>query len=189
MTQLLIQTTAPDCAAWKTAFDADAEAEAENIAAASLAPKAIASACAASRRMGPGMGSLALALTIGLTTQATAQIVPTGTPAADILLTTALAEHQVFLTCSSLEPQTYGQIAKNWQRDVAAAMVILVEQKVAPEAIAAFQSAARIETLLPVAGTPYAEVKEFCDAYPDWMTDYYQFNLTVLELKLPAAFQ
>ena len=32
MTQLLIQTTAPDYAAWKAAFDA----EAENIAAASL---------------------------------------------------------------------------------------------------------------------------------------------------------
>lgn len=34
MTQLLIQTTAPDYAAWKAAFDA----EAENIAAASLSP-------------------------------------------------------------------------------------------------------------------------------------------------------
>lgn len=34
MTQLLIQTTAPDYAAWKAAFDA----EAENIAAASLTP-------------------------------------------------------------------------------------------------------------------------------------------------------
>lgn len=34
MTQLLIQTSAPDYAAWKTAFDA----EAENIAAASLTP-------------------------------------------------------------------------------------------------------------------------------------------------------
>lgn len=34
MTQLLIQTTAPDYAAWKAAFDA----ESENIAAASLTP-------------------------------------------------------------------------------------------------------------------------------------------------------
>lgn len=34
MTQLLIQTSAPDYAAWKAAFDA----EAENIAAASLTP-------------------------------------------------------------------------------------------------------------------------------------------------------
>jgi hypothetical protein len=34
MTQLLIQTSAPDYAAWKVAFDA--EAEAENIAASSL---------------------------------------------------------------------------------------------------------------------------------------------------------
>jgi len=34
MTQLLIQTSAPDYAAWKSAFDA----EAENIAAASLTP-------------------------------------------------------------------------------------------------------------------------------------------------------
>ena len=34
MTQLLIQTSAPDYSAWKAAFDA----EAENIAAASLTP-------------------------------------------------------------------------------------------------------------------------------------------------------
>lgn len=34
MTQLLIQTSAPDYAAWKAAFDA----EAENIAASSLTP-------------------------------------------------------------------------------------------------------------------------------------------------------
>lgn len=124
-----------------------------------------------------------------LTTQATAQIIPTGTPAADILLSQAITEHRVFLTCSSLDPATHAQITRNWQRDVTAAAAILTAQNVPPEAITAFTTAADPANLLPAADTPFAEVRQLCDTHPDWQTLYYQLNLTILDLKLPGAFE
>jgi hypothetical protein len=140
------------------------------------------------RGEGLGVGGLALALTL-LASQATAQVIPTGIPAADILLSQAIAEHRVFLTCSALEPQTHAQILTNWQRDVTAAAAILKTHNVPAEAITAFTTAADPAALMPADDTPWAEVKDLCDTHPDWMTDYYQFNLTVLDLKLPAAFE
>ncbi len=129
---------------------------------------------------------LAVAL---LATPAVAQIIPTGIPAADILLSQAIAEHRVFLTCSALEPQTHAQILSNWQRDTAAAAVLLKTHAVPPEAITAFTEAADPKTLMPTEDTPWAEVRALCDTRPGWMTDYYQFNLTILDLKLPGAFR
>jgi hypothetical protein len=124
-----------------------------------------------------------------LTTQAQAQIIPTGTPAADILLSQAITEHRAFLTCSALDPATHAQITENWQRDVTAAAEILTANKVPAEAIAAFTAAAQPQALLPAEGTPFEDVKQFCDANPDWQTRYYQLNLTILKLKLPKAFE
>jgi hypothetical protein len=141
------------------------------------------------RGEGMGVGGLALALAVALTTPLSAQVIPTGTPAADILLSQAIAEHRVFLTCSALEPQTHAQILTNWQRDVTAAAAILKTHNVPAEAITAFTTAADPAALMPADDTPWAEVKDLCDTHPDWMTDYYQFNLTVLDLKLPAAFE
>jgi hypothetical protein len=140
------------------------------------------------RGEGLGVGGLALALTL-LASQATAQVIPTGIPAADILLSQAIAEHRVFLTCSALEPQTHAQILTNWQRDVTAAAAILKTHNVPPEAITAFTAAADPTALMPADDTPFSEVKQLCDSNPDWMPRYYQFNLIVLELKLPGAFQ
>lgn len=130
-----------------------------------------------------------VALAALLATHAAAQIVPTGTPAADILLARAIAEHRIFLTCSALESATHTLIVTNWQRDVADAAAILTANAVPAEAITAFTSAAKPDTLLPAADTPFATVKQLCDANPDWETRYFQLNLTVLDLELPQAFK
>jgi hypothetical protein len=127
-------------------------------------------------------------LTLLLTTPTLAQVIPTGSPAADILLSQAITEHRVFLTCSALDPQTHAQILTNWQRDTAAAVAILTTNKVPPEAITAFSTAADPAALMPTADTPWAEVKALCDTHPDWQKTYFQLNLTILDLKLPAAF-
>lgn len=128
-------------------------------------------------------------LALLLASQATAQIIPTGTPAADILLSQAIAEHRVFLTCSALDPATHQQILTNWQRDTAAAIAILKAHNVPPEAITAFTTASEPAALTPQDDTPWADVKALCDTHPDWQASYDQFNAIVLELKLPAAFQ
>ena len=118
-----------------------------------------------------------------------AQVIPTGTPAADILLSQAIAEHRVFLTCSALDPLTHQQILTNWQKDTAAATAILQAHTVPQDAIAAFTTAAAAAVLMPADDTPWAEVKGLCDTHPDWQKTYYEFNLTILDLKLPGAFQ
>jgi len=129
-----------------------------------------------------------LALTLLLTTATQAQIIPTGTPAADILLSQAIAEHRVFLTCSALDPLTHSQILTNWQRDTAAATAILKAHNTPPEAITAFTTAADPKALMPSDDTPWAEVTGLCATHPDWQQSYTEFNLTLLDLKLPMAF-
>ena len=141
------------------------------------------------RGEGMGVGGLALTLTIALTTPTQAQVIPTGTPAADILLSQAITEHRVFLTCSALDPQLHTQILTNWQRDTAAAVAILTTNKVPPEAINAFTAAADPAALMPADDTPWADVKALCDTRPDWMKSYFELHFTVLDLKLPGAFQ
>jgi hypothetical protein len=131
----------------------------------------------------------ALLAALLLTAPAQAQVIPTGSPAADILLSQAIAEHRVFLTCSALDPATHQQIAENWQRDVTEAAAILAANAIPPEAITAFQTAANPETLLPAADTPFDAVKALCDNNPDWQARYDQLNLTILALKLPQAFR
>jgi hypothetical protein len=129
-----------------------------------------------------------LLATLLLATPTSAQVIPTGSPAADILLSQAIAEHRVFLTCSALDPATHQQILANWQRDTAAAVTVLTTRKVPPEAIAAFTTAARPENLMPAPDTPWADITALCATRPDWLTAYFQLNLTILELKLPGAF-
>jgi hypothetical protein len=134
-----------------------------------------------------GAPSLA-ALVLLLATPTLAQVIPTGSPAADILLSQAIAEHRVFLTCSALDPQTHAQILQNWQRDTAAAVAILADKQVPPEAITGFTKAADPAALMPTPDTTWAEVQGLCATHPDWQNTYYEFNAIVLELKLPAAF-
>jgi hypothetical protein len=123
-----------------------------------------------------------------LTTPAAAQIVSTGSPTADILLSQAIAEHRVFLTCSAFDPATHQQVLTNWQRDVTTAIAILAANDTPPEAIAAFEAAADPQALMPAEDIPFADVRQLCDSNPDWQKSYFELNLTVLELKLPQAF-
>lgn len=143
---------------------------------------------AASRRRRVRIHGAPFLATLLLATPALAQVIPTGTPAADILLSQAIAEHRLFLTCSALDPQTHQQILAYWQRDVASATAILTAQGVAPDAIAALTAAADPAALMPGPDTPWAEVTALCATQPDWQTAYFQLKLTVLELKLPGAF-
>jgi hypothetical protein len=134
-------------------------------------------------------GACGAALAFCTSISASAQVVSTGTPAADILLSRAIAEHRTFLTCSALDPATHAQIVANWQRDVTAAASILAANQVPAEAISAFTAAAAPEALLPAPDTPFEDLRQICDASPDWQERYFQLNLTILALKLPEVFE
>jgi hypothetical protein len=136
----------------------------------------------------PGIPLLA-AIAFVLASPAAAQIIPTGRPAADILLARALADHQMLLTCSSLDAATHAAILLGWQQDANAAAAVLAANTVPADAIAAFTTAAAPENLLPAPDTPFSEVKQFCDAYPDWPSRWEKQDFTPLALALPKAFQ
>lgn len=127
-------------------------------------------------------------LTLLLAAPAAAQVIPTGTPAADILLSQAIAEHRVFLSCSALDPVAHALITENWQRDTAAAAQILGARNVPPDAIAAFTAAADPAALLPAPDTPWAEVQGLCATHADWQDRYKRFDIVLLEVTLPGAF-
>jgi hypothetical protein len=130
-----------------------------------------------------------VALATLVATHAAAQIVPTGTPSADILLSRGIAEHRIFLTCSAFDPATHAQILANWQREVTDATAILAANAVPAEVIAAFQNTAEPANLLPKDDTPFADVKQLCDSNPDWQTRYALANRARLDLQLPQAFE
>jgi len=135
------------------------------------------------------VGPLALALATLLATPTLAQIIPAGSLTADILLSTAIPEHRVFLSCSLLDGLSHLLITQGWQTDVQTATAILTANNVPAGAIAAFTEVAKPENLLPAEHTPFAEVNRFCDAHPDWQTEYYRLMFTVLDLKLPKVFE
>ena len=138
------------------------------------------------------MGGHALAILAALTVLASplsAQIIPTGTPAADILLSQAIAEQRVFHTCSAFDALSHASIIDLWAADVAFATQTLAEHNVAPEAIAAFTTAASTQALMPAPGTPFEDVRQFCDAHPDWQTRWASFEVIILANDLPKAFQ
>ncbi len=128
-----------------------------------------------------------LALTLALTSQAQAQIIPTGTPAADILLSQAIADQRLFLTCSALEPDTHTFLLQAWERDVAKAVDILTAAKVAPEAITAFTTAAAPENLLPAPDTPFEDLQKFCATDPKWLTRAMKMDTVRLAADLPKV--
>lgn len=133
------------------------------------------------------MGGLALALTL-LTTPATAQIIPTGTPAADITLTKGIADWRIFVTCSALDYQTNWSVVDELYHDITAASAILKANNVPQEAIAAFAAAADPEALSPAPDTPFANVLDLCLAHPDWSERWLDRAFTFLERDLPKAF-
>jgi hypothetical protein len=130
--------------------------------------------------------ALLAALTV-LAAPATAQIIPTGTPAADILLSQAIAEQRIFLTCSALDPALHWYVTDSWLRDVEAASDLLTANQVPPEAIAAFQAAADIDTLLPPPDMPFQEVVQLCDTNRGWAERFADGDFLLLASALPEV--
>lgn len=128
------------------------------------------------------------ALILLLASPATAQVIPTGSPAADILLSQAITEHRVFLTCNALDPIGHPIMVQRWEADVAAAAAILRTKGVPRAAIDAFTKAARPEALLPGADLPFAEVRQTCLAQADWPARYARGDYIRLDERLPRAF-
>jgi len=124
-----------------------------------------------------------------LAVPAQAQVIPTGTPAADILLSQAIAEHRIFLTCNALDPIGHPIMVQRWEADVAAAAAILRTKGVPRAAIDAFTNAARLEALQPAADLPFAEVQQTCLAQSDWPARYARGDFIRLDRQLPGAFR
>ena len=139
---------------------------------------------------GEGLGGRPLAILVALTfltTPTLAQVIPTGTPAADILLSQAIADQRLFLTCSSLEPDTHTFLLQAWERDVAKAVDLLTAAKVAPEAITAFTTAAAPESLLPAPDTSFEDLQKFCATDPKWLTRAMKMDTVRLAADLPKV--
>lgn len=136
----------------------------------------------------PLLGAPWLALTLLLPLPTLAQVIPTGTPAADILLSQAIADQRVFVTCTALDPETHKIALDFWAADVAAAVTLLTANNVPPEAITAFQTAAAPENLLPAPDTPFADIQTFCTAQDRWFRHWTTRDFTELAAQLPGAF-
>ncbi len=153
-------------------------------------PAATAATSASPPPRGAGAGGRPLALLAAVTllaTPAAAQIIPTGSPTADILLTTALSEQRVFLTCTALDAADHETALAFWQDDVGAALALLAERNVPAQAIQAFRTAARPEALMPAPDTPFAEVQEYCAAQDGWSRRWHRRDFTELARALPEA--
>ena len=133
----------------------------------------------------PGAPLLTLAL---LATPATAQIIPTGTPAADIVLTKGIADWRVFVTCSALDYQTNWNVVDELYHDITAASAILKANDVPEEVITAFAAAADPEALSPPPDTPFSNVLDLCLANKHWPDRWLDRDFTFLERDLPKAF-
>ena len=154
-------------------------------------PTAATNATPPPRGKGLGVGGhlrpIGLALTL-LTTAAQAQIIPTGTPAADIILTKGIADWRLFVTCSALDYQTNWHVVNELYHDITAASAILKANNVPDDAIAAFAAAADPEALSPPPDTPFANVLDLCLANKDWSDRWVDQAFTVLGRDLPKAF-
>jgi hypothetical protein len=126
---------------------------------------------------GQARHGFAVLLTLILTTPTLAQVIPTGTPAADILLSQAIADQRLFLTCSALEPDTHTFLLEAWQRDIAKATDLLTAAKVAPEAITAFTTP----------DTSFEDLQKFCATDPKWLTRAMKMDTVRLAADLPKV--
>lgn len=128
------------------------------------------------------------ALALVLANPAAAQIIPTGTPAADITLSTAIADWRIFVTCSALDAPTHAQVLTALLRDTDAATSVLTANNVPVEAIAAFKAAASPAALTPAPDTPFEEVQKFCATQANWSDRWRDRQFTDLARALPLAF-
>jgi hypothetical protein len=139
--------------------------------------------------MGMGGRRLAVLAAVALLPSiAAAQIIPTGSPAADITLAKAIADWRVFVTCSALESQTNWHVVNDLYHDIKAASEILRANDIPEETIAAFAAAADPEALSPGPDTPFKDLEEMCIMHPSWHELWLDRDFTFLERDLPKAF-
>lgn len=92
------------------------------------------------------------------------------------LLDQAIAEQRVTLSCSTIEADTHSGALAIWRNVVEESLALLEQGAVPAETRRAFAAAARPEVLILPDDTPFAEVRAFCDAHPEWMTDMGRFE-------------
>ncbi len=95
----------------------------------------------------------------------------------DALLAGALASQRVALTCSALDPEAHPAALDMWNQTALRVIGALVGAGRPMAEIQAFTAAARPEALILPDATPFAEVRAFCAAHPDWAKDIYTFRI------------
>lgn len=94
-------------------------------------------------------------------------------------LNTAIAEHRVFLTCSSLDPQLHASVQNGWKQMVARARHFLESHYTSLTDLARFDDRTAEEHLVPTEA-PLRDAIALCTtAHRDWQSDYNMFNFTI----------
>lgn len=89
-------------------------------------------------------------------------------------LSRAIEEHRVFLTCSSLEPQTFELVLRNWEDMVAAARGHLSANLTPKVDLEAFDRRTKLDALVDWR-MPLGEAAAYCAANPDWSGKLHRF--------------
>ena len=102
-------------------------------------------------------------------------------------LARALAEHQVFLTCSSLDAQNHALVRKGWEDMVAAARLYLIGHYIPLADLAAFDSRTAVSALLRSDQSLKAAIEMCTGDHRDWAQRYARFLWTseISERPLP----
>jgi hypothetical protein len=103
------------------------------------------------------------------------------------ILDTALAEQQVFLTCTATSLKTHVFLRDAWARDVADGLQILADAGYPTDRIDAFTIAAMPENIILPATTPFGEVVAFCDANQGFERGVTTLTYTILRHALPKV--
>jgi len=103
------------------------------------------------------------------------------------VLDTAIEEWRVFLNCSALDPEAHAFHMNNWRTNVEGTSAFLYAQGFAGSVVIPFATRARPEALMLPGDTPFAEVRAFCDAHPEWRWQLDSFGFTMLPDALEQA--
>lgn len=82
-----------------------------------------------------------------------------------------LDEQRVNLTCSTLDAPNHESIVKLWDMFVKDVLSLMKDGGMPLVKQAEFAAAARPTALVMPGDTPFAVVREFCDAHPEWSLD------------------
>ena len=102
-------------------------------------------------------------------------------------LTTAIDEHRVFLTCSSLDPQLHASVLSGWQQIVAKARHYLESRYTSMAELATFDARTAEEHIVR-AEAPLRDAVELCTkTAPEWQRKYTMFDFTIDIVESPQA--